>query len=539
MSKLFFTYENYTNEEKNILKNFFTNTDKPVFGLINLPDVVKGALFARYSRSNKSLRRLFLDEFYSGNIIISNDGSEVGLKRAIDLYDKMILEYGDDSVAQLGGAHIACEQVSNVLTKIIERSRLAAFLEQSTRYVLYDKKINDRYQYQIPPEIQSSGLYEETQKYIEYLFNTYSYSINYLLSELKNKYPLKEEQSIRAWNSIIKAKACDITRGILPGATKTNLGIYASGQTYEYLLIKMFSSSNIETLEFAGMILNELKKIIPSFLKRVDVVDRGVAWSTYIKRNNENMNKIINDDNIKPSSSENNIFVQLIDWDKDAENKLITSIIYEYSQRSYDDIYNFVEKLNDDKKFAIIKNYVGERINRRHKPGRAFETIYYTFDIKTDYGAFRDLQRHRMLTPLWQKLSPYHGYVLPSEIEEYPDLKELYISSIESVVPIYENILKNFGFELAQYIVPFAYNVRFIFKLNLREAFHMIELRTQKQGHLSYRKVCLEMFELIKLKAGHKIFAEAMKFVDQSFDYELSREDLEKNIDKKIKVKEI
>src|SRR5271165_6449836 len=153
--------ESFTAEESAVLRRYVTNLDQPVFALVNLPEVVKGALFARYSRSHKSLRRLFLDEFV-GELDISGDASvdaTVGLKRAEELYEKVFFEYGDDSVAQLGGVHLACEQASNVLTKILEWGRLMAYLEQSTRYVAYDARLSSgHYRYYRPPGILDSSL---------------------------------------------------------------------------------------------------------------------------------------------------------------------------------------------------------------------------------------------------------------------------------------------------------------------------------------------------------------------------------------------
>ena len=141
--------EEFTPDEADVLRRYFTNLDGPVFALVNLPEVVKGALFARYSRSPKSLRRLFLDEFV-GELDISGDATidaTVGLRRAEELYDRVFFEYGDDSVAQLGGVHLACEQASNLLTKVLEWGRLMAYLEQSTRYIAYDARLGGRYRY--------------------------------------------------------------------------------------------------------------------------------------------------------------------------------------------------------------------------------------------------------------------------------------------------------------------------------------------------------------------------------------------------------
>src|SRR5687767_3984773 len=171
-----YTEERFTADEENTLRPYFTNLDKPVFALVNLPEVVKGALFARYSRTAKSLRRLFLDEFV-GELDVEGDttiDATIGLRRAEELYDRVFFEYGDDSVAQLGGVHLACEQASNLLTKILEWGRLMAYLEQSTRYIPYDTRLGGRYRYYRDPEILSSPLGTRYVGDMDRLFDTYA-----------------------------------------------------------------------------------------------------------------------------------------------------------------------------------------------------------------------------------------------------------------------------------------------------------------------------------------------------------------------------
>ena len=539
MSKqLYFIQESFTDQELEILNKYFTNTDKPVFGLINLPDVVKGALFARYSRSNKSLRRLFLDEFYTHSTKLTTDSMPVaGMERASSLYDKMILDFGDDSVAQLGGAHIACEQVSNILTKIIEKGRIASYLEQSTRYVYYNKKINGQYHYVIPPEIAGSPLESLYKEYMDFLFDTYTEILEELTPILKKKYPQGEKQTDRAWEAIIRAKACDIVRGLLPASTRSNLGVYANGQAFEYMLVKMYASDNAEVIQYADMILHELRKIIPAFLTRVDLENRGKLWSQYIKDIHSDMNGVVKSllkkETVALPIRHTQNEVNLIAWDKDGLDKIIQSILFEYTFESEKDIQKRIETFTEEEKRDILKKYCGNRQNRRHKPGRALETISYKFEVLSDYGAFRDLQRHRMLTLEWQKLSPRNGYIIPIELEDLPRLKKLYENALIKSEGIDDKINDAFGEEVAQYVIPFAYRVRYEICMNLREATHFIELRSQKQGHYSYRKVCIDMHDLIINKAKHDFVDDCMKFVDKNF-YDLSREDAENKKDRKL-----
>lgn len=526
--------ENFTQEEKKILDRYFTNTDRPVFGLINLPEAVKGALFARYSRSEKSLRRLFLDEFYDEKSEEAKTEVSVGLQRASDLYDKMILLFGDDSVAQLGGAHIACEQVSNILAKVIEKGRIASYLEQSTRYVFYNQKQNGKYKYIIPSEITDVALRTEVDEYLTELFDVYSYLIEELQPLLKRKFPQDEGQSVRAWESTIKAKACDIARGLLPAATKTNLGVFTTGQSYEYLCVKMLASDNSEVRDYGKMLLEELRKIIPSFLKRVDLEDRGVAWGKYLSDINNSVSRLSITNEQSVEAVDNDIKISLSYWDKDALDKIVQAVLFEYSELPDEQIKQYVAKLSETEKKDIYTKYVGNRTNRRHKPGRALETVYYRFDILSDYGAFRDIQRHRMMTIDWQRITPHYGYVIPHDLNEYPELKKRFIDILEKSKSVYAKLVKAYGCELAQYVIPFAYKMRYSINMNLREAFHLIELRSQKQGHPSYRKICHDMVDEMINKAQHNFFVNSMNFVDYSPYYDLSREDAEKNIDRKM-----
>lgn len=518
--------EEFTPQEEKILLRYFTNVDKPVFGLINLPEMVKGALFARYSKTSKSLRRLFLDEFYDESMdkdFVAN--TEVGIKRASELYDKMIMDFGDDSVAQLGGAHIACEQVSNVLTKVLESGRLSSYLEQSTRYIYFDQKENGRYKYMIPEEIRGTSLEKTYREKMDNLFDTYRKIKEIIIPIFKEKHPKQEEWSDTTYDSIIKAKTCDIVRGLLPACTKSNLGIYASGQSYEHLLIKMYSMENEEVKEYADMMLEELRKIIPGFLKRVDIKDRGVEWSDYLRKTrclefSSNRTKL-NPLEITHRSCD----VKLVGHEKEI-NHVIAGLVYEQSNKGFSDIDFFISTLPISARINYLQNIFKQRKNRRHNPGRGLEHLYYTFEIMSDYGAFRDLQRHRMLTIQWQKLTVKHGYTIPNDILKIDGLKELYEEALRSVIELYQEVYKKYGDVIAQYVVPFAYMIRYVMKMNAREAFHIIELRTQKQGHSSYREICQNMYNEMRQIDDICVIMRYMDFVDMN-DYELSREDSE------------
>src|SRR5436305_2604299 len=261
--------EDFEPDEADILRRYFTNLDGPVFALVNLPETVKGALFARYSRSAKSLRRLFLDEF-AGDLVTAGAVTEdVGRERAERLYSKVFNEYGDDSVAQLGGAHLACEYVSNVLTKILEWGRLMAYLEQSTRYVPYTDKLHGRWRYHLPAEVQGA-LRDRYVRTMDAGFETYASLIDGMQKHFAARFPRSPQDSDGVHRTAIRAKALDTLRGLLPAATQSNVGIYGTGQAYEALLLRMQSHPLEEVRSCGGLMLSELRKVIPAFLTRVD-----------------------------------------------------------------------------------------------------------------------------------------------------------------------------------------------------------------------------------------------------------------------------
>jgi thymidylate synthase ThyX len=524
-----YAVEEWTDDEAEILRRYFTNLDRPVFALVNLPEVVKGALFARYSRSAKSLRRLFLDEFV-GDLDVSGDhtiDATVGLARAEQLYDRVFVEYGDDSVAQLGGVHLACEQASNLLTKVLEWGRLMAYMEKSTRYVAYDSRLpNGRYRYYRDPEILESPLGARYVGDMDRMFDTYRDQVPAMLAWFGQQFPKEPGDSDFAYRQSIRAKAFDALRGLLPAAATSNVGIYGTGQAYEALLLRMRAHPLPEARTYAEMMLTELRKVIPSFLKRVDVPDRGGAWSAYLDKNRQVMQDVADalfgrpDDGdpaeVAPGDGPD---VTLVDWDPDGEVKVVAAMLYPYSDLPEDQIRTRVEGMALDERLDIVKKYAGERLNRRHRPGRALERTGYRFDVISDYGAFRDLQRHRMLTIEWQNLTPAHGYTLPVAVMA-AGLSEDYHRSMVRSARLHDDLAERFGASQASYAVALAYRVRYVMQLNAREAMHMLELRTTPQGHPEYRKVCQQMHHQISERAGHRALAELMSFVDHR-DYEL------------------
>jgi thymidylate synthase ThyX len=513
--------ERFSEQEQNVLRPYFTNLDGPVFALVNLPEVVKGALFARYSRSPKSLRRLFLDEFV-GDLDLTGDltvDASVGLRRAEELYDRVFLEYGDDSVAQLGGVHLACEQASNLLTKVLEWGRLMAYLEQSTRYIPYDARLGGRYRYWRDPEIGRSSLGTRYVSDLDALFDAYAEMLPELMEWARARYPKEPGDSDFVYKQTIKAKACDAARGILPAATLSNVGVYGTGQAFEALLLRMRAHPLPEARQYAALMLPELRKVIPSFLTRVDRPERGGAWTEYLAEARQATADVV-DRVFGAEEPEPRPAVMLSDYDPEGEEKLLAAVCYPHTNLPEDQVRARVRHLSTDERIALLRAYVGERENRRHRPGRAFERTGYRFDVLCDYGAFRDLQRHRMLTIEWQPLSPRHGYDVPEAVVEAGYASE-FDAAMGRSADLYDTLAPRFP-EQASYAVALAYHVRFVIQMNAREAMHMLELRTSPQGHPAYRRVCQEMHRLIAEEAGHRAVAEAMRHVDHT-TYELER----------------
>ena len=521
--------EEFTPDEADILRRYFTNLDGPVFALVNLPEVVKGALFARYSRSSKSLRRLFLDEFV-GDLDITGDATidaTVGLRRAEELYDRVFFEYGDDSVAQLGGVHLACEQASNLLTKVLEWGRLMAYLEQSTRYIAYDTRLGGRYRYYRDPEVLGSELGLRYIGDMDRLFDTYAELVPVMSDFYRDRFPKEDADTDFVYRQAIRAKAFDAVRGVLPAASVSNVGIYGTGQGYEALLLRMRSHPLPEARAYADLMLSELRKVIPSFLKRVDLDDRGVAWSTYLASTRSAVEDIAT--GLFPASdapADPEPGVQLLDWDPDGEVKLVAAMLYSHTHVSEATLEQRVRAMTTEERLAVIRAYVGDRANRRHKPGRALERLTYRFDVLADYGAFRDLQRHRMLSIEWQALSPRHGFTRPEAVE-LAGATERFDEAMERSASLHDAVAERFPAQ-AGYAVSLAYRVRFYLHLNAREAMHLLELRTTPQGHPAYRVVGQEMHRLIAEQAGHEAVAEAMRFVDHSPEPSLERLDAER-----------
>jgi thymidylate synthase ThyX len=534
----------FTPDEQKTLAPFFTNLDRPIFGL-KLPQEVAGALFSRYSRSTKSLRRTFLDEFLGDPELglkdllgaqTSASDSSAALKKARAFYDRVLVGYGDDSVAQLGGAHIACENISNVAAKILEDARIGiAPLEKSTRYVRFDQKDpTGNYLFYREPKIMASKHGDAYLELMNLLFDTYSQQMEPMLEYIAKSLPIdqlevrdpttgkplsydeaKKDEKLKRWaetayRATVRAQACDVLRSYLPAATLTNVGIFGVGQAFEYLASKLYSHELGEAKDLAAAMHGELNQLIPSFMKRA-------RFNEYLAQTSSLAKDFAS---LAASSTAINSGepVTLVDYDTEAEEKVIAAILYPHARQPLPHLRELAGKMDEKQRQQILAEHFKQRRHRRDKPGRAFENVYYTFDILGNLGLYRDLHRHRILTQERQDFTTVHGYDTPQEIEE-AGFKSEFDQCMVKAADFYEKIYRDLPSE-AQYLVPFAYKIRWYIKMNLREAVHMCELRTMPQGHPNYRFICQEMWR--KIAEVHPALAEVGKFIDWK-SYRLGR----------------
>lgn len=498
-----------TEAGKDALKDAVTDVEGNVYAFTEqFSPVTVAAAMARLSRRGDDMRVTLLDEF------VSKAGKDEQLLK------RVITAYGDDSVQQLVGQHLVVEGASNLLTKKLEWGRLAAYLEQSTRYIFFDQKdASGRYKYFTPPNLNKK-MTAEYEKSMDKLFELYSEMVRELTDYVRaNSNVPKEEQDI-AWKGATRAQACDAIRPVLPVATKSTVGIYASGQALESLIMHLMSDGLVESRETGQKILEESRKVIPTFLERADKPERGGAAIAYRASNNAEMQKIA-DKQLPDTFGQHEEAVRLSSYWPRNEIDLLPDMLYEYSNLSLEEITSTVESWTYNKREKAFKTYIGERLNRRHKPGRAIEKAHYSWDLICDYGIFRDLQRHRMVEDLvWQELTPRYGYDVPSLVEE-AGLDDLFDQCFDISLELHSK-LQAAGYKLeAQYATLLGHKMRWKITYNAREAFHLHELRTSPQGHPGYRKLVREMHE--KLAEVHPLLAESMKFVNQDEDPELTR----------------
>ncbi|HWH15789.1 MAG TPA: FAD-dependent thymidylate synthase [Miltoncostaeaceae bacterium] len=502
-----------TAEERERVRPYVTDIDGPVFALVNLPETVKGALFARYSRSPKPLRRLLVDEFLADAPPAAGSGEAPGSERAEALYGRVLADYGDDSVAQLGAVHLAVEGASNVLTKVLQWGRLASYLEQSTRYIAYTDRPGGHWRYHRPPHVladpEAGPAYTRT---LDRAFAAYAALVPALTDHWDRRVPGGGDDPARA--RAVRARALDSLRGLLPAATTSNMGIFASGQAYEALLVRLQAHPLAEARACGEAMLAALRQVIPAFLVRVDRPDRGVRHARYLAATRDALEGLAGELLPAPSPGPAAPRVALVDHDPDGEERVVAHALWPASGLPLADVRAAAAAMAPHDRLRVLTALTGDRADRRERPGRALEATAYTFDVVCDYGAYRDLQRHRMLTLQVQPLTPQLGWEMPAEVGEAGGGGDWERTMRESAA--LHGLLRARFPEDAPYAVSLAHRIRFTLTLNARELMHLVELRSQPQGHPAYRAVAQAMHRAVAEEAGHRALAATMRFVDAS-----------------------
>ncbi len=498
-----------TKAGKAYLADAVTSSDGDVYAFTEkLSPVTIAAAMARLSRRGDDMRITILDEF-AGKI-----------DKDAQLLKRVITAYGDDSVQQLGGIHVVVENASNLLTKKLEWGRLASYLEQSTRYIYFDQKdVADKYRYHTPTHFKPK-VKKQYNEAMDAIFDLYSEMVRALTDHIRNNSSVPKKERDAAWKGATRAQACDAIRPVLPVATKSTVGIYASGQALESLIMHLQSDELPEARATGQDMLKQCRQVMSTFLERADKPERGGAMVAYRANTNKqmaNLTKKYLPDNYSSADEP----VSLVDFWPKNELLLVPDMVYEHSSLSLEQLEAEINNWPYDKKTEVFKAYMGERLNRRHRPGRALEKAHYSFDLVCDYGIFRDLQRHRMVDDLnWQLLSPRYGYEVPKLVEE-AGLTEQFEKCFDISLKLYSQLQKaGYGLE-AQYATLLGHKMRWKVTLNAREAFHLLELRTSPQGHPGYRKLAMQIYE--KLAEVHPMLAEAMKFINSDEDPKLTR----------------
>lgn len=536
-------YEEFTEGQHKILEKYVSNTRSHIFTLKNLPEVIKGALFSRYSRSNLGLRSLLLKEFISNSdesafsaIVpdvqseLNSTNQELAIKKAQSFYDRILDGYGDDSIGELGGAHLAAENISMLAAKMLEDCRIGGSpLEKSTRYIYFDQKVKGEYLFYREPILMTSAYRELYLDTCNMLFETYSKLIPPLTAKIEVQMPLEANVSKSAYAAALRAKVLDCLRGLLPAGTLTNMGIYGNGRFYEQLLHKLHCSNLVEMQEIGKRAYEELAKVIPSFVRRSELSHRThQAYAQYYEAMNMEL-AVVTAQNMAFTERSMSSGVKLVSYDRESLVKVAAALLFTNSDKGLNDLLTYCQELPEEELERILDAACSVRENRRHKSPRALEHAHFTFEILTDFGAYRDLHRHRMLTQDRQFLTCDYGYFTPPEIIGM-DIEDQYHAAMQQAKEAYDTIATELP-EEAQYGVPMAFYVRWYFDVNLRELQWLCELRSQPAGHSSYRQVAQEMAnEVYRVFPSFERF---FKFVDYS-GHELGRLSQEQRKEEKL-----
>jgi len=492
-----------TAEGEEYLASLVTNTKGDIYSFYDAmePRVVAAAL-ARLSQFGGDLRELLLKEF------AGQSGEQAALLR------RVLTQFGDDAVAQLSYVPVMVENASHLLSKQLEWGRLAAYLEQSTRNIFYDQKRNGQYRYYTPQQLPKT-LRDEYIRTMDAIFDNYTALVRQMTEWLQSKDGTPEAERDVAWRIAVQHKARQIARGLLPIATTATVGIVGSAQAIDTLITHLLAEDVSEAKEAGAHILEEVRKQHAFFFERTDMPEAGMATVAYKHRVKQHIEAVAAKVQLaKPKPAQ--IGATLLDYSPQDELALVTHMLFARTNLSFAELEQRLAAWSEDELAAALALYMGERTNRHHKPGRALEVARYTFEIVSDYDAFRELHRHRLVDAIeWQKLTPYLGYTIPSSIKE-AGLEELYTKTHALATALYEKLVSQ-GFSLeAQYATLLDARMRWKVTLNARAAFNLIESRTEPQDTASYRSIAQAMHaEIAKV---HPRLAKAMLFVGRKAD---------------------
>jgi thymidylate synthase ThyX len=534
----------FTDAQIKILEHFVTSTSSDIFVLRNLPEVIKGALFSRYSRSTLGLRALLLKEFILnedtafssivGKYSDTDNGNQmVAIQKAQNFYDRILDGYGDDSIGELGGAHLAIENISMLAAKVIEDNRIGGSpLEKSTRYIYFDQKVNGQYLFYQEPVLMTSAYRELYLDTCNHLFETYSKLIPPLTARIEQGFPKDPLISKTAYTAALRAKVLDCLRGLLPSSALTNMGVFGNGRFFETLLQKLNCHNLAEMQEIGKKSYQELTKVIPSFIRRSDLSHRHYqTYAQFLETMQNDLHQFaeLHVKDIPPSGKNG---VHLVYCDKDGPAKVGGALLFGATSSGLHELQEYCRHMPEEELARLLEIAASPRENRRHKSPRALEHATFTFEINADFGVYRDLHRHRMLTQERQLLSCDHDYYTPPEIIG-TEMEKEYREAMERAQKAYDTISSELP-EEAQYIVPMAYNIRWYFHVNLRALQWLCELRSQAAGHPTYRLIAQEMARQVSLALPQ--FERFFKFVDYD-GYELGRLGAEVRHEEKQKVR--
>ncbi len=485
-------FQNYYSEkDRTVLNYFFTNLDSEIFAVRNFHPEVWALMQARYSRSSEGLRESFLqllkeepDNFEMLYQEIKNSNSGAATKHATDkaikFMEKWVLGYGHSSIAEGAVVGLGLEGVSILATKVIEDNRLSSFCEKSTRYVSFDKN-----SFYIDEDLKNSEFYLEIKELIDLLFNTYMELYEPVLNYIRGVCPIGGAIE-SAWERSCAARRFDAIRYLLPTCTKTSLGWTVNARELAYGISKFLSHPLKEINKIGEMIKTEASKILPSLLKYAE-------RNNYFIKTDREMGELVR--GAGAGFQNLNESVRLVKGNVDADDIVVSAVLYKYMNKPFSEIANQVKNMSLEEKEQVVDSYLGS-MGKFDYPMRELEHVDFTFDIVIDYGAFRDLQRHRICTQTNQMLNTDLGYDVPQDIVN-AGCGEKYNRAMDKAKEVYERVAKKFPLQ-AQYILPLGFKKRYLLTMNLREIYHLVKLRTSPLGHESYRKIATRIYELMK-----------------------------------------